>query len=65
MSEMIRSLKEALDYTRLYRDQTFVIKVGGEVLGSRKVLDEVAVQVARPSCRAGSASSRRWSPAAA
>ena len=46
MSEMIRSLKEALDYTRLYRDQTFVIKVGGEVLGSRKVLDEVAVQVA-------------------
>jgi acetylglutamate kinase len=46
MSDMIRSLKEALDYTRLYRDQTFVIKVGGEVLGSRKVLDEVAVQVA-------------------
>jgi acetylglutamate kinase len=46
MTEMIRSLKEALDYTRLYRDQTFVIKLGGEVLGSRKVLDEVAVQVA-------------------
>jgi acetylglutamate kinase len=46
MNDVIRSLKEALDYTRLYRDQTFVIKVGGEVLGSRKVLDEVAVQVA-------------------
>jgi acetylglutamate kinase len=46
MSDLVRGLKEALDYTRLYRDQVFVIKLGGEVLGSPKALDGVAVQVA-------------------
>ncbi len=46
MSELVRALKGALDYTRLYRDQTFVVKLGGEVLGSRDVLDSLAVSIA-------------------
>lgn len=46
MTDLVRALKDALDYTRLYRDTTFVIKLGGEVLASPKVLDGVAVQVA-------------------
>lgn len=46
MSELIRALKEGLDYTRLYRDQTFVVKLGGEVLAKPEVLASVAIQVA-------------------
>lgn len=46
MSDLVRALKEALDYTRLYRDQTFVVKLGGEVLASPKLLDGLAVEIA-------------------
>jgi acetylglutamate kinase len=46
MTDLVHSLKEALDYTRLYRDQTFVVKLGGEVLASPKVLGNLAIQVA-------------------
>jgi len=46
MSDIVLGLKEALDYTRLYRDQTFVIKLGGEVLASARTLEGVAVHVA-------------------
>jgi acetylglutamate kinase len=46
MSDLVKALKGALDYTRLYRDQTFVIKLGGEVLGSAEALDSLAVSIA-------------------
>jgi len=46
MSDLVKALKGALDYTRLYRDQTFVIKLGGEVLGSTEALDSLAVSIA-------------------
>ncbi len=46
MNEHVAGLKEALDYTRLYRDQVFVIKLGGEVVASPEALDEVAIQIA-------------------
>jgi len=46
MTDLVQGLKEALDYTRLYRDQTFVVKLGGEVLADPKVLANVAIQVA-------------------
>ncbi len=46
MTELVNGLKDALEYTRLYREQTFVIKLGGEVLSSTEALDNVAVQVA-------------------
>jgi len=47
MSEdLIRALKGALDYSRVYRRQTFVIKLGGEVLADPEVLENVAMQVA-------------------
>jgi acetylglutamate kinase len=46
MSDIVLGLKEALDYTRLYRDQTFVIKLGGEVRASPRTLEGVAVHVA-------------------
>ena len=41
----IAGLKGALGYVRAYRDRTFVIKVGGEVLGDTEALDGVAAQV--------------------
>ncbi len=44
--DLIPALKGALDYSRVYRRQTFVIKLGGEVLADRDVLDNVAMQVA-------------------
>ncbi len=44
--DLIRALKGALDYSRVYRRQTFVVKLGGEVLADRAVLDNVAMQVA-------------------
>ncbi len=46
MSDVVRALKEALDYTRLYRDQTFVIKLGGEVLGKPDAVANLAMEVA-------------------
>jgi acetylglutamate kinase len=46
MSDLVTALKGALDYTRLYRGQTFVIKLGGEVLANREALDSVAVSIA-------------------
>ena len=46
MNEHVTGLKQALDYTRLYRDQVFVIKLGGEVVASAEALAEAAVQIA-------------------
>ena len=46
MSDLVKALKGALDYTRLYRGQTFVIKLGGEVLANREALDSLAVSIA-------------------
>ena len=46
MTELVNGLKDALEYTRLYREQIFVLKLGGEVLSSPEALDNVAVQVA-------------------
>ncbi len=45
-TDLIPALKEALDYTRAYRDATFVVKIGGEVLGDPRVIHALAVQVA-------------------
>ena len=41
----IAGLKGALAYVRAYRDRTFVIKLGGEVLADADALDGVAAQV--------------------
>jgi len=46
MTDLVNGLKNALEYTRLYREQIFVLKLGGEVLSSPEALDNVAVQVA-------------------
>lgn len=46
MTELVNGLKDALEYTRLYREQVFVLKLGGEVLSSEEALTNVAVQVA-------------------
>jgi acetylglutamate kinase len=46
VNEHVTGLKQALDYTRLYRDQVFVVKLGGEVVASAEALAEVAVQIA-------------------
>ena len=46
MSDLVTALKGALDYTRLYRGQTFVIKLGGEVLSNRDALESLAVSIA-------------------
>ena len=42
----IAGLKGALRYVRAYRDQVFVVKLGGDVLNDPEVLDQVAAQVA-------------------
>jgi acetylglutamate kinase len=42
----IAGLKGALRYVRAYRDQVFVVKLGGDVLGEPKTLDSVAGQLA-------------------
>lgn len=42
----IAGLKGALQYVRAYRDRTFVVKVGGEVLGDVAALDRAAAQLA-------------------
>ena len=44
--ESISGLKGALRYVRAYRDQVFVVKLGGEVLGEPEVLEKVAGQLA-------------------
>ena len=46
MTETVRGLKSALAYTRIYRDQTFVVKLGGEILADPRALDMVAAQIA-------------------
>jgi len=46
VTELVNGLKDALEYTRLYREQVFVVKLGGEVLSSAEALANVAVQVA-------------------
>ncbi len=42
----IAGLKGALRYVRAYRDQTFVVKLGGDVVQDAAVLDQVAAQLA-------------------
>ena len=42
----IAGLKGALRYVRAYRDHVFVVKLGGDVLADRAVLDQVAAQLA-------------------
>jgi acetylglutamate kinase len=42
----VTGLKGALRYVRAYRDQVFVVKLGGEVLQDPDVLDQVATQLA-------------------
>src|SRR3954469_7721020 len=42
----IAGLKGALRYVRAYRDQVFVVKLGGDVLSEPEILDGVAGQLA-------------------
>ena len=42
----IAGLKGALRYVRAYRDQVFVVKLGGEVLSEPDILDSVTGQLA-------------------
>lgn len=42
----ITGLKGALRYVRAYRDNIFVLKLGGEVAGPGEVLDHIAAQIA-------------------
>ncbi len=42
----IAGLRGALRYVRAYRDQVFVVKLGGDVLHDPEVLDQVAAQIA-------------------
>jgi acetylglutamate kinase len=44
-SKGIAGLKGALRYVRAYRDNVFVIKLGGEVLADQEALDRVAAQI--------------------
>ena len=44
-SKGIAGLKGALRYVRAYRDQVFVIKLGGEMLADARALDGIAAQV--------------------
>jgi len=44
-SKGIAGLKGALRYVRAYRDQVFVVKLGGEVLADPRALDSIAGQV--------------------
>ena len=46
MVELVEALKGALTYTRRYRDQTFVVKMGGGILGDERTLGNIAMQVA-------------------
>ena len=42
----IAGLKGALRYVRAYRDRTFVVKLGGDVLADAKMLDQAGAQLA-------------------
>lgn len=42
----VAGLKGALRYVRAYRDRTFVVKLGGEVIADPQALDQVTAQVA-------------------
>ena len=42
----IAGLKGALRYVRAYRDQVFVVKLGGDVVGEPKALEQVTAQLA-------------------
>jgi acetylglutamate kinase len=42
----IAGLKGALRYVRAYRDQVFVVKLGGDVVGAPETLDHVSAQLA-------------------
>ncbi len=42
----IAGLKGALRYVRAYRDQVFVVKLGGDVVGDPKALEQVTAQLA-------------------
>jgi acetylglutamate kinase len=44
-SKGIAGLRGALRYVRAYRDQVFVVKLGGEVLADTRALDSIAGQV--------------------
>lgn len=44
-SKGIAGLKGALRYVRAYRDQVFVVKLGGEVLADPRAVDGIAAQV--------------------
>ena len=58
----IAGLKGALRYVRAYRDQVFVVKLGGDVVGEPEVLDRVtgAARAALVAWASGSS----WSTAA-
>jgi len=43
--EGLAGLKGALGYVRAYRGKTFVVKIGGEVLGDERARDELAAQI--------------------
>lgn len=45
-SKGISGLKGALRYVRAYRDQVFVVKLGGDVLSAPELLDQAAAQLA-------------------
>lgn len=42
---IIPNLKTILEYAQLYRNQLFVIKIGGEVLSSTALLNEIALEI--------------------
>ena len=42
----IAGLKGALRYVRAYRDQVFVVKLGGDVVGDPEALEQVTGQLA-------------------
>lgn len=45
MIEGLAGLKGALGYVRAYRGKTFVVKIGGEVLGDGRARDALAAQI--------------------
>ncbi len=46
MPEHVKALKGALTYTRRYRNRTFVVKIGGGILGEERMMRSIAAQVA-------------------
>ena len=45
MIEGLAGLKGALGYVRAYRGKTFVVKIGGELLGDERARDALAAQI--------------------